>query len=108
MPTYKAPVDHVMFVLNDVLHVERYNNLPGFAEASPDVVEAVLAEAAKFCEQVAAPLNRVGDREGCRRHPDGSVSTPPGFKDASGSSSPAAGSAPRRPPNTAAKACPRS
>jgi len=82
MPTYKAPVDDVMFVLNDVLHVERYNNLPGFAEATPDIVEAVLAEAAKFCEQVAAPLNRVGDREGCRRHPDGSVTTPPGFKDA--------------------------
>jgi acyl-CoA dehydrogenase len=82
MPTYKAPVDHVMFVLNDVLHVERYNNLPGFTEASPDIVEAVLAETAKFCEEVAAPLNRVGDREGCRRHPDGSVSTPPGFKDA--------------------------
>ncbi len=82
MPTYKAPVDDVMFLLNDVLHVERYNNLPGFAEATPDVVEAVLAEAGKFCEEVLRPLNRVGDREGCRRHADGSVTTPTGFKDA--------------------------
>jgi alkylation response protein AidB-like acyl-CoA dehydrogenase len=82
MPTYKAPVDEVMFLLGDVLHVDRYNNLPGFADATPDIVQAVLAEAAKFCEDVLAPLNRVGDREGCRRHPDGSVTTPPGFKDA--------------------------
>src|ERR1700676_3407719 len=82
MPTYRAPVDEVMFLLRDVLHVERYNNLPGFAEATPDLVEAVLAEAAKFCEDVVAPLNRVGDKEGCRRHGDGTVTTPPGFKDA--------------------------
>jgi acyl-CoA dehydrogenase len=82
MPTYRAPVDEVMFLLRDVFHVERYNNLPGFAEASPDIVEAVLAEAAKFCEDVLTPLNRVGDKEGCRRHADGSVTTPPGFKDA--------------------------
>jgi hypothetical protein len=82
MPTYKAPVDEVMFLLKDVFHVERYNNLPGFAETTPDVIEAVLSEAAKFCEDVLAPLNRVGDKEGCRRHADGSVTTPPGFKDA--------------------------
>jgi hypothetical protein len=82
MPTYRAPVDEVMFLLRDVFHVERYNNLAGFAEATPDIVEAVLAEAAKFCEAVLTPLNRVGDREGCRRHADGSVTTPPGFKDA--------------------------
>jgi len=82
MPTYKAPVDDVMFLLRDVFQVERYNNLPGFAEASPDLVEAVLAEAAKFCEDVLTPLNRVGDKAGCRRHADGSVTTPPGFRDA--------------------------
>jgi alkylation response protein AidB-like acyl-CoA dehydrogenase len=82
MPTYKAPVDEVMFLLTDVFHVERYNNLPGFADATPDVIEAVLTEAAKFCEDVLTPLNRVGDKVGCRRHDDGSVTTPPGFKDA--------------------------
>jgi acyl-CoA dehydrogenase len=80
MPIYKAPVDETLFVLNDVLHVERHNNLPGFAEATPDLASAVLGEAAKFCEDVLVPLNRVGDKEGCRRHSDGSVSTPRGFK----------------------------
>src|SRR6202167_5205490 len=82
MATYKAPVDDVMFLLNDVFHVDRYNNLPGFAEATPDLLEAVLGEAAKFCEDILTPLNRVGDKEGCRRHDDGSVTTPTGFKDA--------------------------
>jgi acyl-CoA dehydrogenase len=82
MPTYKAPVDDVMFLLNEVFHVERYSNLPGFADASPDVIEAVLQEAAKFCEDVLTPLNRVGDSEGCKRDADGGVTAPKGFKDA--------------------------
>ena len=82
MPVYKAPVDDVMFLLNDVFHVERYANLPGFADASPDLVEAVLGEAAKFCEDALVPLNRMGDTQGCRRNDDGSVTTPAGFKDA--------------------------
>ncbi len=82
MPIYKAPVDDVMFLLSDVFHLERYNNLPGFAEASPDVVEAVLTEAARFCEHALTPLNRTGDKEGCRRNEDGSVTTPAGFKEA--------------------------
>ena len=42
MPTYKAPVGDVMFLLSDVFHIDRYNNLPGFADATPDVLEAVL------------------------------------------------------------------
>jgi acyl-CoA dehydrogenase len=82
MPTYKAPVDDALFLLNDVLHFDRYGNLPGFADASPDVVEAVLREAAKFSEEVLTPLNRVGDKEACTRHADGSVTTPTGFKQA--------------------------
>jgi Acyl-CoA dehydrogenase N terminal len=80
MPTYKAPVDDALFLLNDVFHLER--NLPGFGDASPDVMEAVLREVAKFSEEVLTPLNRVGDREGCTRHADASVTTPTGFKDA--------------------------
>lgn len=80
MPIYKAPVEDVLFVLNDVLRMDRYSNLAGFGDATPDVVEAVLGEAAKLCEEIVAPLNGVGDREGCRRHADGSVTTPTGFK----------------------------
>ena len=82
MPVYKAPVDDVLFLLNDVFHIERYANLPGFADASPDLVAAILSESAKFCEDVLAPLNRVGDAQGCRRNDDGSVTTPDGFKEA--------------------------
>ena len=82
MPTYKAPVESVLFLLKDVLGYERYSNLPGFADAPLDTVEAVLGEAARFCEEVLQPLNRVGDSEGCTRHDDGSVTTPTGFKEA--------------------------
>jgi acyl-CoA dehydrogenase len=82
VPIYQAPVDDVLFLLDDVLRVGRYDNLPGFADASSDVMVAILAEAAKFCEQVLTPLNRIGDVEGCVRHDDGRVTTPRGFKEA--------------------------
>ena len=82
MPTYKAPVDDVQFLLNDVFHMERYGNLPGFADASPDTLAAILEEAGKLAEEVVQPLNRVGDMEGCKRNADGSVTTPAGFKEA--------------------------
>jgi acyl-CoA dehydrogenase len=80
MPSYRAPVEDVTFLLNDVFGIAAYANLAGFAEATPDVIQAVLSEGAKLCESVLAPLNRVGDAQGCTRHADGRVTTPDGFK----------------------------
>ncbi|MGJ5176043.1 acyl-CoA dehydrogenase C-terminal domain-containing protein [Bradyrhizobium oligotrophicum] len=82
MPIYKAPVEDVTFLLNDVFQIDRYDNLPGFSDASADVREAIISEAAKLAEEVLQPLNRVGDLEGCKRHDDSSVTTPKGFKEA--------------------------
>ncbi|HEV2541529.1 MAG TPA: acyl-CoA dehydrogenase C-terminal domain-containing protein [Methylobacterium sp.] len=80
MPSYRAPVEDTLFLLNDVLAIHRYDNLPGFSEASPDVVEAVLNEGGKLASEILAPLNLSGDQEGCTRREDGSVATPKGFK----------------------------
>jgi alkylation response protein AidB-like acyl-CoA dehydrogenase len=77
---YQAPVRDQLFVLRDVLGLENYANLAGFADAPMDVVEQILTEGAKFCEEVLAPLNHVGDKEGCAWSPDNTVKTPTGFK----------------------------
>ncbi|NRA54353.1 MAG: acyl-CoA dehydrogenase C-terminal domain-containing protein [Gammaproteobacteria bacterium] len=83
MPEYKAPLKDIEFVMNDVLDFEQhYANLPGCEEATPDLVNAILTEAAKFSEEVLSPLNQIGDQQGCTRHDDGSVTTPAGFKEA--------------------------
>ncbi|WP_413991814.1 acyl-CoA dehydrogenase C-terminal domain-containing protein [Labrys okinawensis] len=82
MPVYRAPVEDAMFLLNDVLDINKYNNLPGFEDVSPDTVAAILGEGAKLCEEVLQPLNASGDREGCHRATDGTVTTPDGFKPA--------------------------
>ncbi len=79
---YRAPVRDQMFVLRDVLNLDAHANLPGFADASAETVEQVLEEAAKFAEGVLAPLNHVGDVEGCTWSADNTVKTPEGFKDA--------------------------
>src|SRR6202789_3486796 len=80
MPIYKAPVEDVGSLLNDVFQIDRYDNLPGFSDASADVREAILSEAAKLSEEVLQPLNRTGDLEGCVRHDDNSGTTSKGFK----------------------------
>ncbi|MCA0203706.1 MAG: acyl-CoA dehydrogenase C-terminal domain-containing protein [Proteobacteria bacterium] len=80
MPRYKAPVKDMQFLLHDVLKATR-SGIPGYAELEPDFTAAILDEASKLAEGVLAPLNAVGDAEGCRLE-NGIVYTPTGFKDA--------------------------
>lgn len=83
MTIYAAPIADTEFLLNDVFDIQRYGNLPVFAEASSDIVKAVLVEAGKFAEEVLLPLNASGDKEGCT-FSDGVVTTPSGYKEAYG------------------------
>ena len=82
MSTYHAPLQEMTFVLNELAGLAQVAALPGFEEAQPDTVNAILEEAAKFATNVLDPLNWRGDREGATRLPDGSVKTASGFKEA--------------------------
>jgi alkylation response protein AidB-like acyl-CoA dehydrogenase len=82
MPSYKAPVRDARFIISEVLDIGSLAALPGFAAATPDLVATVLEEGGKFAAEVCAPLNLSGDQAGCVRAADGSVTTPPGFKEA--------------------------
>ena len=82
MPEYKAPLRDMHFVLNELLDAQtHYQGLVGAEDATPDMIDAILEEGAKFSERVLAPLNAVGDRQGCRLE-SGDVITPEGFKEA--------------------------
>jgi 3-(methylthio)propanoyl-CoA dehydrogenase len=81
MTDYTPPLTDIRFLLAEVADLDAVAQLPGCEEASRDVVDAVLEEAGKFCAGVLAPLNRVGDRQGCT-FADGVVTTPPGWKEA--------------------------
>jgi len=78
---YRAPVEEVLFLLQHVLNVQHYGNLEGFDDVSSDSLEQILSAAARFAEDVVAPLNQPGDGEACR-FLAGSVKTPRGFKEA--------------------------
>ncbi len=82
MPTYKAPVRDMRFLMNEVFDFEsHYKTIPEGEEATPDMVEAIIGEMAKLCENTLAPLYQTGDEEGCKFE-DGVVTTPKGFKEA--------------------------
>jgi alkylation response protein AidB-like acyl-CoA dehydrogenase len=81
MTSYVAPLKDMKFVLKALAGLEQVAGLPGYGEATPDTVDAILDEAAKFASGVLDPLNRVGDAEGAKWK-DGSVRMPPGFQEA--------------------------
>lgn len=81
MPVYSAPMENIKFILHDVLGAEKLTEIPGYEDATPELVDQVLEEGAKLCEEVLFPINQSGDKEGCV-FKDGNVTTPEGFKEA--------------------------
>jgi len=82
MSTYRAPMQEIQFVMNELAGLEQVGKLPGYEDATPDTVTAILEEASKFATEVLDPLNAVGDREGATWLEGGKVKTATGFKDA--------------------------
>ncbi len=78
MPIYKTPLREMRFVYNELFDSKSIEQLPGFEEVTPDLVDAMLDEAGKFCEGRLLPINQSGDAEGCAFE-EGYVSTPAGF-----------------------------
>lgn len=81
MSHYAAPIQAMRFIIEDVVGIDGIAALPGYEDASPDVTAAILEEAGKFASEVLAPLNRVGDIQGCRLE-GGNVATPAGWQEA--------------------------
>ena len=81
MSEYRAPVKDMRFIMDEIVGLAEIAQLPGYEEATPDMADAILEEAAKFTGGVLAPLNRSGDQQGCKLGPDG-VTTPDGWKEA--------------------------
>lgn len=81
MPTYKAPLEDIRFLLNEVVDAGSLSQLPGYADATPEIVESVFDAAGQIAEEALFPINQSGDAEGCQYH-DGNVTTPKGFKEA--------------------------
>ncbi len=81
MPVYKAPLEDIRFILNEVIDAGSLSQLPGYSEATTETVDTILDAAAQVCEEVLFPLNQSGDSEGCV-FDSGTVKTPSGFKDA--------------------------
>ncbi len=82
MTQYAAPTTDMKFVLNEVLQISKYSNLPGFSEVNEELLDAILEEGGKLAANVLHPINHSGDKEGCTRHDDGSVTTPKGMPEA--------------------------
>ena len=82
MSDFRVDLDEISFNLRHVADLDGLAKLEAFEHVEADVVDQVLVEAARFAEEVIAPLNRVGDTEGSRRLDDGSVATPTGFREA--------------------------
>jgi len=82
MSTYIAPLAEIRFVLTELAGLKQIAQLPGFEDATPDTVYAILDEASKFATNVLDPLNIPGDREGSKWQEGGNVKTPEGFKEA--------------------------
>ncbi len=81
MPSYRPPIDDIRFILHDVLKAESLSSLQGYQDFSQDLMDQIIGEGAKICEEVLFPLNQSGDAEGCILE-NGVVRTPKGFKEA--------------------------
>ena len=81
MPEYYAPTQDMQFVIDEIAGLDSIANLPGFEDATPDLVEAVLEQAGVLANEVFSPLNQPGDHHGTRIE-EGVVVSPPGYAEA--------------------------